>query len=463
MSDDSLEFLEFYKTREVLVKYFSFLPFEIYLKDECKEQPEGSESTSDAEEKPLNDTFPLWLKQPKDCTEDEYKDFYKKVFLDFQDPLFWIHLNMDYPFKLKGILYFPKLRHEFETVEGQIKLFYNQVFVANNIKEVTPEFLMLLKGVLDCPELPLNVSRSFLQNDGYVNKISSHITKKVADKLSFLFENERDNFNKYWDDIGPFVKYGCIKEPKFLEKVKDIVVFKTINGTYQTLSDCLEENKESNSNKIFYVTDEKQQAQYIKIFKEHGLNAVVLSSMLDNHFIQFLESQKSELKFVRIDADLSDSLKASNDDSSEENQEQQDDSAEHSKEEQSNVEETFKGALKDANIKIQLEKLKTHSIPGVIVVPEQARRMQEMSRLFGGLGYVNPTQNEIILVLNLNNNLVKHLVKVSQNQDKQSDINMICQHIYDLAMISHKQLDPDAMSQFIERSSQILEKLAIAE
>ena len=266
MAEDSQEYLDAYKMREVLVKYFSFLPFELYLIDAADKKEDDKKE----EIKPLNDTQPLWQKNPKDCTDEEYKDFYRKVFLDYNEPLFWIHLNMDYPFNLKGILYFPKLKHELDSIEGQIKLYYNQVYVADNIKEVIPEFLMLLKGTLDCPDLPLNVSRSFLQNDGYVNKISTHITKKVADKLTALFENERESFNKFWEDINPFVKYGCMREEKFYDRVKDIVLFKTTKGESVTLKDYLANNSEKHKDKVFYVSDEKQQAQYIRIFNDNG-------------------------------------------------------------------------------------------------------------------------------------------------------------------------------------------------
>ena len=361
LAEDSLEFADEFKMRQIILKYCSFIPYEIYLEDEsskpetetkakaeteaaakCDEKPEWEQNTEEKkkEPKPLNDTHPLWLKNPKDCKDEEYKEFYGKVFLDFREPLFWIHINMDYPFNLKGILYFPKLRHEFDTMEGQKKLFYNQVFVADNIKEIIPEFLMLLKGVLDCPDLPLNVSRSFLQNDGYVNRISGHITKKVADKLSVLFENERENYNKYWDDIHPFVKYGCIKEQKFYERVKDIIIFKTTNGDYVTLKDYLERNREKHKDCVFYVTDEKQQAQ----FKDNGMEAIILSSLIDSHFIHFLEMKENGIKFSRVDSDLSESLKESHG--------KEDDASE--KETAENLEKLFKGALGDDKLKIRV-------------------------------------------------------------------------------------------------------------
>ena len=478
LAEDSLEFLEYYKMREVLVKYCSFLPFEIYLQDAAKKEGDASQKedtgdasqkpdrkdtdketveqdetadneSEDSQEKPLNDTHPLWLKSPKDCTDTEYKEFYKKVFHDFNDPLFWIHLNMDYPFNLKGILFFPKLKHEFETIEGQIKLYYNQVFVADNIKEVIPEFLMLLKGVIDCPDLPLNVSRSFLQNDGYVSKISSHITKKVADKLTSLFENERENYNKYWDDINPFVKYGCIREAKFFDRAREVVIYKTTGGEYVTLKDYLERNSEKHKDKVFYVTDEKQQAQYIRMFKEHGMEAVILNSMIDNHFIQFLEMKESNVKFSRIDADLSESMKNT-------------DAGEEKAENAQVLEKLFKEAVGNDQLKVQVESLKTEDIPGMILLSEYSRRMQEMSRMYGmnGMDMRGMFPEEQTLVLNSSNSLIKAVVKLTGDDSKKEDTTLICQHVYDLAMMSHKQLDPEAMTKFIQRSNLLLGKLA---
>lgn len=447
IAEDSLEFLDEYKVRGVLTKYCSFLPYEIYLED-VNEKKDDKEK--DKQPEPLNDTHPLWLKNPKDCTDEEYKEFYKKVFLDFNDPLFWIHLNMDYPFNLKGILYFPKLKHEFETMEGQIKLYYNQVFVADNIKEVIPEFLMLLKGTLDCPDLPLNVSRSFLQNDGYVSKISTHITKKVADKLTSLFENERDSYNKYWDDINPFVKYGCIREPKFFERVKDIVIYKTTNGDYATLKDYLERNKEKHENKVFYVTDEKQQAQYIKLFKDHGMEALILSSMIDNHFISFLEMHESGVKFSRVDADLSEAMK-------EDGEAKDTDSG---KETAESLEKLFKEVLGNDKLKVQVEALKAATVPGIILLSEQSRRMQEMSRMFGGMDMRSMFADEQTLVLNKRNSLIQTVMKLKDREDRKEDVSLICEQIYDLAAMSHKQLEPEAMTKFIERSNRILERLA---
>ncbi len=454
LAEDGLEFTDEYKMRETLEKYFSFLPYELYLEDSAK--PEQTEEKAQEENKadekaelekpiPLNDTQPLWLKNPKDCTEEEYKQFYTKVFHDFNEPLFWIHLNMDYPFNLKGILYFPKLKHEFETMEGQIKLYYNQVFVADNIKEVIPEFLLLLKGVLDCPDLPLNVSRSFLQNDGYVSKISSHITKKVADKLTALYENERENYNKYWDDINPFVKYGCIREEKFYDRVKDILIFKSTKGGYTTLKDYLENNKEKHENKVFYVSNEKQQAQYIRLFKENEMEAVILSTMIDNHFMQLLESKMSGVHFNRIDADISDNMKNGN--------------TALSEEDVGYLEKLFKAAVNDEKLKIQVESLKNESLPAMILLSEQSRRMQEMSAMFGGMDMSHMFPKEQTLVLNSTNKLVKVLTDMKADEAKKDEIKLISEHIYDLAMMSHQPLEPDAMAKFIERSNEILMKL----
>jgi len=451
MSEDSLEFLDGYKMREILVKYCSFLPYEVYLEDLSKKKEEKDDKGDKKEElKPINDTNPLWLKNPKDCTEEEYKEFYKKVFRDFEDPLFWIHLNMDYPFNLKGILYFPRLRNEFGAIEGQIKLYYNQVFVADNIKEVIPEFLMLLKGTIDCPDLPLNVSRSFLQNDGYVKKLSAHITKKVADKLTSLYETERENYNKYWDDINPFVKFGCIREQKFYDRVKDIIIFKTTNGDYVTLKDYLERNKEKHENKVFYVTDERQQAQYIKLFKEQDMEAVLLTNIIDTHFVQFLEMQESGVKFLRIDADLSESLKEAS------NTEDED----KVKGKSEIIEKLFKEAIGDEKLKIKVENLKATSTPGMILLSEDSRRLQDMGRMFGRTDMEHLFPRDETLVLNSGNNLIKAVLKLREKEDKKEDVLLICRHIYDLAMMSNRQLDSEAMTNFIERSNKILEKLA---
>jgi molecular chaperone HtpG len=459
LTEDSLEFVDEYKMRQTLEKYFAFLPIELYLEDAAKEPEKVEEKPAESAEegksgekaepvvpKPLNDTKPLWLKNPKDCTDEEYKQFYTKVFHDFNEPLFWIHLNMDYPFNLKGILYFPKLKHEFETMEGQIKLYYNQVFVADNIKEVIPEFLMLLKGVLDCPDLPLNVSRSFLQNDGYVNKISTHITKKVADKLTSIFGNDRESYDKYWNDINPFVKYGCIREDKFFDRVKDVIIYKSTRGGYVTLNEYLEKNKEKHENKVFYVSDENQQAQYIKLFNENDMEAVILSTMIDNHFMSLIESKVTGVQFNRIDADISANMKQENTGIAETDV--------------SYLETLFKETINDEKLKIQVEALKNDSIPAVVLLSEQSRRMQEMSKMYGGgMDMSSMFPKEQTLVLNSSNKLVKAVIDLKDNESKKDDVKLISEHIYDLAMMSHRPLDSEAMSKFITRSNEILMKL----
>lgn len=460
LTEDSLEFVDEYKMRQTLEKYFSFLPIELYLEDAAKEPEKVEEKPAEAADgenkteekaepaapKPLNDTTPLWLKNPRDCTDEEYKKFYTKVFHDFNEPLFWIHLNMDYPFNLKGILYFPKLKHEFETMEGQIKLYYNQVFVADNIKEVIPEFLMLLKGVLDCPDLPLNVSRSFLQNDGYVNKISSHITKKVADKLTSIFENERENYDKYWNDINPFVKYGCIREEKFYDRVKDIIIYKSTKGNYVTLNEYLENNKEKNDKIVYYVSDENQQAQYINMFNDNDMEAVILTSMIDNHFMSLIESKVEGVKFNRIDADISANMKEENTGIAEDDV--------------SYLEKLFKDTINDEKLKIQVEALKNETVPAVVLLSEQSRRMQEMSKMYGGgMDMSGMFPKEQTLVLNSSNKLVKAIIDLKNDESKKDDVKLISEHIYDLAMMSHEQLKPEEMSKFIARSNEILMKL----
>ncbi|MDS1030838.1 molecular chaperone HtpG [Bacillota bacterium LX-D] len=448
LSDENKEFLEEFNLRQIIYKYCSFLPTEIYV---LNEQPQ--ETTKDgAEQKlePINDPHPLWLKNPKDCTKEEYIDFYKKIFHDFNDPLFWIHLQVDYPFDLKGILYFPKIKHEFETIEGQIKLYNNQVFVADNIKEIIPEFLMLLKGTIDFKDLPLNVSRSFLQKDSNIVKLSKHITKKVADKLTELFKKERENFNQYWEDIHPFVKYGCIREDNFYEKVKDIIIFRTINGEYVTLQDYLGQKEEGQPKRVFYVSDEKQQAQYINLFKEQGLNAVVLPSTIDSHFIQFLESKEAGLQFSRIDADLADSLK---DNGKEPNQEQE-------QQIQDKLAAIFKKALNNDNLKVQAEALKTSDVPAIILLNEKNRRLQEMSAMFKGMD-LGTIPTEETLIVNTSNSLIQKVLSLSENAEE-ADLQLVCAHIYDLAMLSHKQLEPAQMTKFIERSNKILAKIFAA-
>lgn len=437
IDDDSNEFLELYKVREIIEKYCSFLPIEIYLEEEGKEVKEE-------DIKPLNDTTPLWMKSPKDCTDEEYKEFYKKVFRDFNDPLFWIHLNVDYPFNLKGILYFPKLKHELEATEGQVKLYNNQVFVADNIKEVIPDFLLLLKGTIDCPDLPLNVSRSFLQKDKDVIKISKHIVKKVADKLVGLYKNQRESFNNFWKDIQIFIKYGCLRDESFYDKIKDIVIFRRLNGEYITLKEYLENNKDKHENKVFYVTDEKQQSQYIKMFKEADLDAVVLDCSIDNHFISFLESKENGVIFTRIDSDISETLKNSE--------------SEDSKELNTKLEELFKEATSNKVNNIKVENLKNSGTPAMILVSEQSRRMAEMSKMFGGMEMPNMFMEEKTLVINNNNSIIKKLASVDF-ESKKDDINLICQYILDLALIANKELSSEEMNDFINRSNELLNKV----
>ncbi len=438
IAEDSAEFLDMMKLRSVLSKYCSFLPVEIYLTDANAEPAPTEEGKEPEPPKPINDTTPLWMKKPSECTDEEYKQFYTKVFGVFNEPLFWIHLNVDYPFNLKGILYFPKINHEFAMNEGQIKLYNNQVFVADNVKEVIPEFLMLLKGVIDCPDLPLNVSRSFLQNDGYVNKISAHITKKVSDKLSEIFKKDRESYNSYWEDINVFIKYGCMRDEKFFEKVKDIIIYKDINGNYITLDDYTEgkENKD-----VYYATDEKQQAQYIKLFKEQGQNAVILPSMMDNHFISFIEMKNPEIKFKRIDSGLSDSLK-------------EDGEADTSADEK--LSELFKKELGNEALSVEVQSLKNAEVPAIMLLSEQSRRMKEMYKSYGqDMAYMaDMFKDEYTLILNRNNFLIKSIDKLSDDDKK-----LVCEHIYDLAMMSNKPLSSEQMTKFIERSNKLLERV----
>ena len=440
IAEDSQEFLEEYTVRQILNKYCAFLPVEVYLTAVSKEEApaqEGEEKTP-AEPKPINDTTPLWMKAPKECTDEEYKAFYTKVFMDFNEPLFWIHLNVDFPFNLKGILYFPKYNHEFAMNEGQIKLFNNQVFVADNVKEVIPEFLMLLKGVIDCPDLPLNVSRSFLQNDGYVRKISAHITKKVADKLCELFKKERENFDRYWDDINIFIKYGCIRDEKFYEKVKDVMIYKDLDGKYLTLSEYLEGKEKKD---VYYVSDETQQAQYINLFKEQGQNAVILPTMMDTHFISFLEMKEEGVKFKRIDSALSDSLTET--DKKDEAQEK-------------NLAELFKNKLGKEELKVEVSTLKNAEVPAVMLLSEESRRMQEMYKSYGQqfAGMQNMFHDDFTLVLNTNNALIQKLPSLAED-----DAKLVCEHIYDLAMLSNRPLPPEQMTKFIARNNQLLSKI----
>lgn len=461
IGEDGKDFLDKWKIKEILSKYCYFMPVEIYFDDEADVKKAAEEAAKKAEEskdeenaddvideaiaenkEPINDTQPLWLKKPSDCTEEEYKAFYHKVFMDFNEPLFWIHLNMDYPFRLKGILYFPKLKHELESIEGQVKLYNNQVFIADNLKEVIPEFLLLLKGTIDCPDLPLNVSRSFLQNDGYVTKISKYITKKVADKLNSLFRKTREDYEKFWDDISQFIKYGCMREKDFFDKVKDSLLFKTTEGKFVTLEEYKDAYKDKHENKVFYVTDAQQQAQYIKLFKDNGMEAVILDTRLDVPFVSFMESYGGGVTFARIDSAVSDMLKS-------DDEETLDTAA---------LEELFKTKLGKDDLKIKVQRLKTADVSAMVEESEQARRMQEMSAMYGMSNMAMPTDET--LVLNTNNNVVKLLLDIKDNQDKAVETEILCKQIYDLAMMSHKPLDNDAMTEFISRSNKIMEMLA---
>lgn len=438
IAEDSAEFLEIFKIREILHKYCSFLPVEVYLIDANEKEPEKTEGEDEKKEpKPINDTHPLWMKKPSECTDEEYKEFYRNVFMDFNEPLFWIHLNVDYPFNLKGILYFPKINHEFAGVEGQIKLYNNQVFVADNVKEVIPEFLMLLKGVIDCPDLPLNVSRSFLQNDGYVKKISNHITRKVADKLNGLYKNDKENYEKFWEDINIFVKYGCIRDEKFYDKVKDSILYKDLDGKYMTLSEFTGGEEKAT---VYYISDRKQQSQYINMFKEQGLNAVELPTMVDTHFISYMEMKNPDIKFKRIDSALADTAEEADKDD----------------EKNKNIIEMFKKQLNDDKLKIEVQNLKNEDIPAVILLNEESRRMQEMYRSYGQqfAGMADMFHDEFTLVVNANNALIKKL----DSLDDESRA-LVIDHVYDLAKISHSPLEADQMSKFIARSNEILTKL----
>ena len=507
LNEDSLEFSNEYRMREVLEKYCSFMPVNIYLskanaeqeyetieesdlrdddviveriheeaKTEEKENENGEKEiveVSPAKDKvkinkrpvSLSDTHPLWTKHPNECDDEDYRSFYRKVFLDYKEPLFWIHLNMDYPFNLKGILYFPKINTEYDSIEGTIKLYNNQVFIADNIKEVIPEFLMLLKGVIDCPDLPLNVSRSALQNDGFVQKISEYITKKVADKLTGMCKTDRESYEKYWDDISPFIKFGCIKDQKFSEKMMDYILFKNLDDQYLTLKDCIEknkketdesiteettteeqdkENKEENSEKepkktiLYYVTDPVQQSQYINLFKEQGMDAVILRHNIDTAFISHLEQLNQEIRFQRIDADVTDSLK---------------EDAETDEELAKSLTELFRKNLNKEKLEVKVEKLKNENLSAMMTLSEDSRRMQEMMKMYNMYGMdPNLFGGDETLVLNANHPLVQFVV---EHQDSQK-VPIICEQLYDLAMLSHKQLSPEEMTRFVNRSNEIM-------
>ena len=503
LNEDSLEFANEYRAREVLERYCSFMPTEIFLSkanaepeydtideddvldtdtvvEHITEEPkEGEEGEPKQKAKivrrpvSISDTHPLWTKNPSECTKDDYIDFYRKVFMDYKEPLFWIHLNMDYPFNLKGILYFPKINTEYDSIEGKIKLYNNQVFIADNIKEVIPEFLMVLKGVIDCPDLPLNVSRSALQNDGFVNKVADYISKKVADKLNGMFKTDRENYEKYWDDISPFIKFGCLKDEKFGEKMKNSMLYKNLDHKYMTLEDIIKEAKgeeadaakteetkeeetktdaeeskdtdakEEEKRRIFYVTDEVQQSQYINMFKAQGQDAIILTHNIDSAFITYLEQKHQEVQFLRIDADVHDSLK--------------DEVAEDEKEEfqktTDSLVEIFRKELGNEKLDVKVEKLKDENVASMAVLSEENRRMQEMMKMYG-MGGMDASMfgSQATLVLNANHPLVQFLVA---NKDSEN-VSIICKQLYDLAMLAHKPLSPEEMTVFVKRSNDIM-------
>ena len=499
LNEDSLQFANEYRAREVLEKYCSFMPTEIYLSKEnaepeyetideadvldtdevvehiTEELKEGEEGEPKKKAKivkrpvSLSDTHPLWAKNPSECTKDEYIDFYRKVFLDYKEPLFWIHLNMDYPFNLKGILYFPKINTEYDSIEGTIKLYNNQVFIADNIKEVIPDFLAVLKGVIDCPDLPLNVSRSALQNDGFVTKVADYISKKVADKLNGMFKTDRETYEKYWDDISPFIKFGCLKDEKFGEKIKKSVLFKNLDHKYFTLEELIEANggktqteeekaeeektedtetaegeeKEEKKTDLFYVTDEIQQSQYIKMFREQGQDAVILTHNIDSPFITLLEQKNENIRFLRIDADVHESLKS--------------EVAEDEKEEFTKISESlveiFRKELGNDKLEVKVEKLKDDKVASMAVLSEQSRRMEEMMKMYAMNG-MDPSMfgSQATLILNANHPLVKFVVENKESEN----VSIICKQLYDLAMMAHKPLNPEEMTAFVQRSNDIM-------
>lgn len=492
LNEDSLAFANEYRAREVLEKYCSFMPVEIFLSkanaepeyetidetdvldtdevvEHITEEPkEGEEGEPKQKAKivkrpvSLSDIHPLWTKNPSDCTKDDYIEFYRKVFMDYKEPLFWIHLNMDYPFNLKGILYFPKINTEYDSIEGKIKLYNNQVFIADNIKEVIPEFLMVLKGVIDCPDLPLNVSRSALQNDGFVTKVADYISKKVADKLNGMFKTDRENYEKYWDDISPFIKFGCLKDEKFGEKVKDSMLFKNLDHKYLTLEDCIkanggetaeetkaeettdsEETKETPKTNIFYVTNEQQQSQYINMFKEQGQDAVILAHNIDSAFITYLEQKHDNVKFQRIDADVHESLKAEVAEEEKETFQKNADS----------LTEIFRKVLNNEKLDVKVEKLKDENIASMAVLSEESRRMEEMMKMYGMGGMdTGMFGGQASLILNADHPLVQYVVENKEGEN----VELICKQLYDLALLAHKPLSPQEMTAFVQRSNQIM-------
>lgn len=463
IAEDSVEFLDSFKLKETLMKYFAFLPVDLFFteikEDDAEDNDEDTKKATEANEdeskepelpKPINNTTPLWMKPVKDCTEEEYKAFYHEVFHDFNDPLFWIHLNIDYPFNLKGILYFPKLKDRYDIMEGTIKVYYNQVFVADNIKEIIPEFLMLLRGVIDCPDLPLNVSRSFLQNDGYVNKISSHITKKVADKLTGMFNTEREEYNKCWEDINPFVKYGCLKDDKFYDKVKDAILFKTTDNEFITVNDITKDKTELEN--IYYIDDEVAQTQYVNMLKDSGIKIAIMTGPIDSHFINYLEYKNSgKIKFVRVDSDITDAMKDCENSLTDE----------ECKNIINLLSPDFAKASGDDKIKVGVEAMKS-PLPAIILVSEQSRRMQEMMKMYGGA--MGLGGDEITITLNSSNSAVKTLIKLAEKKEENSEkIDFLAAHIYDMALLAHKPMDAASMSSFMERSAKLLDEYASKE
>ncbi len=472
LNEDSYEFANAYRAKEVIEKYCSFMPVPIFFKDENAKPAEVKEGETPEAPKPINEVNPLWTKQPSSCTEEEYKKFYRDAFNDFKEPLFWIHLNMDYPFNLKGILYFPKINTEYDSIEGKIKLYSNQVFVADNIKEVIPEFLMLLKGCIDCPDLPLNVSRSALQNDGFVKKIQDYITKKVADKLIGMYKVERESYEKYWDDISPFIKFGCLKDDKFRDKIKDYVIFKNLSDKYLTLpeyvkaakgeettatdengaevqAEVVEDNKtegedaEKKKDTVYYVTDLVQQSQYVNMFKENGKDALILTHNIDQPFISQLEYQNDTVRFVRIDSEVAEDMK---DETSED----------ELKDQQNKLTDMFRKTLSKEKLEVQVQKIKSERIAAMITLSEESRRMQDMMKMYS-MGGMDAGMDDMFgvsetLVLNANHPLVQYLFEHSRTKNA----TVICEQLYDLALLQHKPLSPEAMTKFVERSNEIM-------
>ena len=485
LNDDCAKFANEYQVRDIIEKYCSFMPVPIFLakenaeqeyetimadelteddvvvehiheeaKMEEKENEDGTKEmveVSPAKDKvkinkrpvALNDTQPLWTKHPNECEKDDYIAFYRKVFMDYKEPLFWIHLNMDYPFNLKGILYFPKINTEYDSVEGKIKLYNNQVFIADNIKEVIPEFLMVLKGVIDCPDLPLNVSRSALQNDGFVNKISEYISKKIADKLSGMCKTDKETYESYWDDISPFIKFGCLKDTKFCDKMSDYMLFKNLDHKYLTLKECIEKNGET----IYYVTDEQQQSQYINMFKAEGMDAVILTHNIDSPFISQLEQRNENVKFERIDADLTEQFK----------EEVAADEEEVFKANTETLTDIFRKALAKEKLEVKVEKLKNENVASMMTISEESRRMQDMMKMYGMMG-MDPSMfgNDVTLVLNANHPLVQYVLNNAEGEHTA----LFCKQLYDLALLSNKPLSPEEMTEFIQRSNEIMMLLA---